>query len=275
MSKESMKSSWFLNALEFFKEDREVKALLRQWSDAIFKWVTLWILQNPREKRNTSSKVSRISHDFSEVLWASQKKVVPSYDVVRHIETVVDRVHDVIWDKWLLTQEWKTHIKETIRLRAFIFWVLDVLRKSWFHVGKKKYKWKLQDVPSKYSMVLYDILKDKALSTLLIVLKSYWFVNLSDNQINDYEVEEEVKVLNINKKEVVSKLEWMGAKKVFEGEVHDVYYDYPDGIEKLESSWGIKSTFRIRTKTDKSGDKYYYTVKRKLTKQEEEDLRSK
>jgi hypothetical protein len=54
---------------------------------------------------------------------------------------------------------------------------------------------------------MFDILKDKALSALLVVLKSYGLIDLSQNQINEYEVEEEVKVLNVDKEETIQKLE--------------------------------------------------------------------
>lgn len=96
---------------------------------------------------------------------------------------------------------------------------------------------------------------------------------MSDNIINKYEIEEEVKLINIDKKKIIKKLKEKWAKLVFSGEVEDTYFDYPDGQRKLQESWWMKSTFRIRKRTHDDGRvEHFYTIKRKLSPEEEAAL---
>ena len=70
-------------------------------------------------------------------------------------------------------------------------------------------------------------------------------------------LEKEIKILEINEKELYANLEKLGAKRTFEGIIHDVYYDFPDGDKlKMEANNRI---FRIRTKWEE----HIYTIKRK------------
>jgi adenylate cyclase, class 2 len=55
--------------------------------------------------------------------------------------------------------------------------------------------------------------------------------------------EVEVKILEVDIKAIVKKLEGMGAKKVFDGRSQARYFDYPDG--RLKSA---KSVLRLRSK---------------------------
>ena len=64
--------------------------------------------------------------------------------------------------------------------------------------------------------------------------------------------EVEVKVLDVNRRELVKKLLKLGAKKHFEGEIHAVSFDFPDNSIK-----NAKKTLRLRTK----GNKTYLTLK--------------
>lgn len=131
--------------------------------------------------------------------------------------------------------------------------------------GKKIDSWTLK--------IIDTVLWERVLSTLLTMLKEKWAIDISDNIINSFDYEEEVKVINIRKEEIIRKLVDRWAKPTFEWHVIDEYYDYPDGIEWLGTSGWSKSTFRIRTKIDRDGNKeYFYTIKRKLTKEEEERL---
>ena len=59
--------------------------------------------------------------------------------------------------------------------------------------------------------------------------------------------EVEVKVLEINKADVEARLSALGAKKVFDGTIHALYYDLPD--RRLQRS-GL--TLRIRTEGQKA-----------------------
>ncbi|MDD3646725.1 MAG: CYTH domain-containing protein [Candidatus Gracilibacteria bacterium] len=67
-------------------------------------------------------------------------------------------------------------------------------------------------------------------------------------------LEKEIKVLEINIDEIKVKLESFGAKKSFEGFIHDIYYDFPG--DKMDTE---KRIFRVR----KKGETHLYTIKRK------------
>jgi adenylate cyclase class 2 len=71
-------------------------------------------------------------------------------------------------------------------------------------------------------------------------------------------LEKEIKILEINKSEIVEKLLEMGAEQTFEGFVHDVYYDFPDDApkNKMEANGRM---FRLRQK----GEEHIYTIKNK------------
>ncbi len=73
-------------------------------------------------------------------------------------------------------------------------------------------------------------------------------------------LEKEIKILEISTQEVIETLVSLGAKKTFEGIVHDVYYDFPDDdTHKMEAKWRM---FRLRQK----GEDHIYTIKRKRKK---------
>jgi len=65
----------------------------------------------------------------------------------------------------------------------------------------------------------------------------------------------EVKILEINKKEVIKKLQKLGAKKVFEGEIEGIVYDTKDN--RLHRN---KIVLRLR----KEGNEYVLATKQRL-----------
>jgi len=70
-------------------------------------------------------------------------------------------------------------------------------------------------------------------------------------------LEKEIKILEVDVEKLQKQLEVLGAKKTFEGYIHDVYYDFPDdGTHKMEEN---KRIFRVR----KKWDIHMYTIKRK------------
>ncbi len=70
-------------------------------------------------------------------------------------------------------------------------------------------------------------------------------------------LEKEIKILEINKDEIVKKLLDLWAEKSFEGFIHDVYYDFPNNPDhKMEAN---NRMFRLRQK----GEEHIYTIKRK------------
>jgi predicted adenylyl cyclase CyaB len=76
-------------------------------------------------------------------------------------------------------------------------------------------------------------------------------------------LEKEIKILEINKEEVVKKLLSLWAIQTFEWFIHDVYYDFLNWDDKkMESN---SRFFRIRQR----GEIYLYTIKRRRIKVEE------
>ena len=67
-------------------------------------------------------------------------------------------------------------------------------------------------------------------------------------------MEKEIKILEIDKDEIIQKLEELWATKTFEGFIHDIYYDYPGQKMDLEGR-----TFRVR----KKWEEHLYTIKKK------------
>ena len=85
--------------------------------------------------------------------------------------------------------------------------------------------------------------KNKELSNLLIDLESIWCIELSENPINNFPVETEIKVLWVNQEELIKKMEKLWYEKTFEWIIDDIYYDFAElSLDKQDLS------FRIRKK---------------------------
>ena len=68
-------------------------------------------------------------------------------------------------------------------------------------------------------------------------------------------IEKEIKILDINKKKLIKKLKKLGAKKTFEGKIHDIYYDTVDTDLAV-----AKKRIRLR----KKGSAHLVTMKQNL-----------
>ena len=79
-------------------------------------------------------------------------------------------------------------------------------------------------------------------------------------------LEKEIKILNINQEEIIKKLEDFWAIKTFEGEIHDVYYDFPSD-EKKDKMHANNRMFRVR----KKWETHIYTIKNKRFDIEEDE----
>ena len=76
-------------------------------------------------------------------------------------------------------------------------------------------------------------------------------------------LEKEIKILDVNKDELMKRLESLWAEKTFDWDIHDIYYDFKKwNKKKMEEN---NRLFRIRRKWDI----YMYTIKRKRTTQKE------
>jgi len=71
-------------------------------------------------------------------------------------------------------------------------------------------------------------------------------------------LEKEIKILEINREEIVEKLIDLWAKKTFEGFIHDIYYDFPDDAPKNKMDANGRM-FRLR----KKWEEHIYTIKNK------------
>ena len=65
----------------------------------------------------------------------------------------------------------------------------------------------------------------------------------------------EVKILDINRQEIVEKLLSLGAKKVFDGEIHALFFDNQDGSIK-------KNNIVLRLR--RMGDRFFLAFKRRM-----------
>lgn len=79
-------------------------------------------------------------------------------------------------------------------------------------------------------------------------------------------LEKEIKILNINQEEIIKKLEDFWAKRTFEGEIHDVYYDFPSDSKKAKMQENNRM-FRVR----KKWETHIYTIKNKRFDVEENE----
>ncbi len=104
---------------------------------------------------------------------------------------------------------------------------------------------------------------------LLLLAKEFGLIEISDNLINQFQQEKEVKIKSVNKEELIDKLSQLWAVKVFDGFIEDVYYDFwDDYFENVK--W--KVSFRIRKKDwVEWGVKYFYTIKRKMPKNKQKN----
>ena len=72
-------------------------------------------------------------------------------------------------------------------------------------------------------------------------------------------LEKEVKILEINKHEVINNIKKLWAKKIFQWYIYDIYYDFFDKKKNCFKLKDNKRIFRIR----KMWNDYFYTIKRK------------
>lgn len=122
-------------------------------------------------------------------------------------------------------------------------------------------KTKTVDIPDSLKAEIFNVLWDKYLTNLLFALKKYWFIKYSSNIINEFEEEKELKILDIDFQDLENKLKKLWAKKYFEWNIEDIYYDYWDF---RFDNWSEKISFRIRKKNyDNWKEKLFYTIKRK------------
>jgi len=156
--------------------------------------------------------------------------------------------------KWKIIEDDWIHINREV-LGEFLFC-------NWILVPERIAK---QEEAIKYR--IRNILWRNKISDLLILLSRYWLIKLTDNSSNYFEKEKEIKILNVDKEALVSKIvHKLWADKIFKWLITDMYYDTPElDITKWYTNTGKKSSLRIRHKVSKWGDnwEHYCTIKRK------------
>lgn len=182
-------------------------------------------------------------------------------EIHSYIGNVCREVDKILNKSKLFRVKWKKLILEQVQYRTFVYWILDILKQSWVDISEEVPK----DVPDELGREIYHILRDKELTTLFIVLKSYGLLDYSKNITNKFDIESELKILDVDTKLLIENLEKLGGEKVFEGKIEDLYFDYQD--RRFDKDQKEERSFRIRKRKDyKDGKKksdYFYTLKRK------------
>lgn len=242
-----------------YKKDAKVSAVL---------WETLW--------KKLAKSIDDVSDDsFSK----DELKRVNIMNLKGFIDDITKKIRKILEGDGSLWSE--ENVAKTIdRIRYFLYlrWVSHILEKKWFTADPKK----SQDVPDGLASEMDNILQDIPLTSFLVFLKSLWVLETSKNVINELEVERELKILDVSKKDIESRLKAMKkpensqvgnfkileVKPVFEGVIVDDYYDYPD-LRLDRWGKGAKSSFRIRKRKNAHDKKksYFYTIKRKVDKE--------
>jgi len=151
-----------------------------------------------------------------------------------------------------------------LKYRMFLSWMLERLQNRWYTFSVDDVK----DVPNEYWEWIYNILQDRWLTTFFMVGKAFWLLDFSDNIINKFPQEKEIKVLETSYDEVKSWLEswgdWVKSTEKFATQVEDIYYDDKNLRLDRQSVFWTKRSFRIRKKTYDNGKvESFYTIKRK------------
>lgn len=184
------------------------------------------------------------------------------------IKKVVEEIEKVLRGK-IVWKYFKSTIKPSLSYRLYINWVLEKLQHSWFTPQNKNYS----DVPTVHGEDIFNILQDKALTSFFMVAKSFWLLDFSENQINTYEEENEIKVLETSVAHVSDSLfawqEWDDSLSIQEHDevsITDEYYDDENLRLDRQKLWKwSKRSLRIRTKISLSwSQEIFYTIKRKI-----------
>lgn len=181
------------------------------------------------------------------------------------------------FQKFLDSSEFPQNVIEsTIRklwYELFNSWLKNLVISSWLRIPEEKYV----EVPENLKNQIKNILlEEDELSSLLLFLTSYWFIELSWNIWNQFDEESENKILDVNREKLVADLMSMWATKTFEWKVDDDYYDFLDmRLDNTKKEWWSWRSFRIREKLDfTTGDvNRYYTIKRKKPENTEPSFR--
>lgn len=223
-----------------------------------------WIAKNVQRKyRSTVAEI--LDRDIKKL--QENSSVLPIHEIGWYIEWTLERIKSTL--EWKNTWKQKlTKFKNLLELKykIFLFWLLKVFKGRWYDIFNKDFE--VKNIPNAAWESIYNILRDRGLTTFFMMSKSFWLLEFSDNIINSFSEEKEIKVLETSYDEVISWLEkwwkWVEITQKPESDVEDVYYDDVNLRLDRQNIFGTKRSFRIRKKTYNDGRvEYFYTIKRK------------
>ncbi len=265
-------SAWVFDSFDFEWDEEAMIEELLQWEGNIFSSINMWIVDHTTEWKKIKTEIEKLKHEIK--LKINKWWNIPNaMDIEKIVNDVAWKINIILINNWFWI-DWKpcwivNKIASMVSYRTLIYRILKVLVATWFDTKSVK----PVNVPHETWKVIYDIIKDPVLTTFLIVLKSYWIIDISENMWNVFEdqLEEELKICNIweVKDQVIDELVDLWALKSFEWTVEDIYIDYPD--KRLKKRF--LSSFRTRSKTTLELERsFYYTIKRAVTDEEKKIL---
>jgi len=194
--------------------------------------------------------------EFCLPLIKNEKNIAKYYEKV--FEEVREKVRYIIQKQSLMHYESKIQINLNDEQKRNIF---DKIAKWW-----ASNLWETTVVSWTLASKLNMILGDENLVSLFIMLLMTWVIKISDNPINKFSLEFEVKILEQNDEQVKKALQELQPYEVrFQGVVYDIYHAH-----KLEEDGRI---IRLRRKKDISWEKKaVLTLKKKIKNPDERIL---
>lgn len=257
---------------DFQTNEKEViENILEKWKSTIFSWLVLGILNWTTNSKDIIPSLQSAERSF--VVFDSGKKPLLSYEVSNKIKEVTWEVSDILKNTKMYTVKGISAIQWQLRYHLYIYWVIELLKYYKAFKDKKNTVKRLKDVPDSHAQEIYNIFQDNSLTTLFVVLKAQGILDYSKNPVNEFEKERELKILNIDKDQVINKIKELWWKELYDWEdvkIHDTYYDFP--WLSLDRKW--KRSLRVRKiKFPDWKEEYFYTIKRKSEKKEDNKAR--
>lgn len=203
---------------------------------------------SPQIEKNNAATISQIGKEIENTLEYAKNGILNSRSRWKHKKPVMKNILEV-------------------KYKIFLFWILEKFKRKGFNLDINN----LQDVPDENGESIYNILRDRWLTTFFMLAKSFGLLDYSENIINKFPKENEIKVLDTSYSDVQGALErwskenkWVKYREDSEVEVIDTYYDDINLRLDRQNIEGTKRSFRIRKKIYSDGTvKSFYTIKRK------------
>ena len=254
-------NTWKFWTFLSWSEVNERKAL----KDIHRKWLK-WVVESAQKKYRNSILDVLNEELIPKIEWDS---IAPLSEIWGIIESTLDKVMQRLWNK-------SARIKNILELKykMFLFWLLNVFKRRWYDLNDEEKK--IHNVENEMWESLYNILKNRGLTTFFMMSKAFWLLDRSRNIINKFPEEKELKILDVSYQDVRSWLDkWQSDDDSLDIQeepnfyVEDIYYDTQDLELDRKLVDDTKRSLRIRTKTDENWwKKVYYTIKRKSPEKE-------